>query len=71
MLEWKKLARSIRLEINGVECDVWTHHSVNGHYFLYSVIDRTSGVYMAAGSALTEDEACEAALEAAETGEAA
>ena len=65
MVEWKKLPRSIRLEKGDVQCDVWPFLSENGDRFSFTVMESTTGAYLAGGSAQTQDAACEAAMKEA------
>lgn len=64
MIEWKRYPRSLRFENAEVICDVWPFMYEVKKY-IYNVCDAKTGVYIATGIELTEDEACEAALKMA------
>lgn len=65
MANWQKLPRSIRKTTDAVELDVWAFcKAVGVVVWKYTVIDRATGRYLAAGEAATQSaaiEACEAA----------
>ncbi len=76
-IEWKKLPRSIRFENAEIACDVWPvmeklHNNILGtstdypvKQYRFSVYDRIHKTYIDNGIKLTEDDACEKALEIA------
>jgi hypothetical protein len=76
-IEWKKLPGSIRFENAEIACDVWSvmeklRNNVLGtstdylvEQYRFTVYDRIHKTYIDRGIELTEDDACEKAMEIA------
>lgn len=62
MIQWQELPRSIRYSANGFTADVWAFMTTKKVY-KFTVINE-NGHYVECGIKNTQDEACEAALEA-------
>ena len=60
MVEFKKLARSYRLDLDGKSADVW---HIGGQGWAWNVMDVVTGIYLACGRGLSScDDACEQVL---------
>lgn len=60
MIEFRKLARSYRLDHDGRSADVW---QIGGQGWAWNILDTTTGVYLASGRGLSSlDAACEAVM---------
>ena len=63
MVEWKTTARSVQYKTPEVVIDVW---NLSGRGWQFTVFNEVTNVFDAAGERPTMDEACEAALAAAQ-----
>jgi hypothetical protein len=59
-LEWDKLPKgSIRAKYNMMEADVWPFMTEQGKMYKWTVLDTTTGYYIASGQESIEDDSCE------------
>jgi hypothetical protein len=64
MVEFRKLAQTYRLDLNGKSADVW---QLGRRGWSWNVLDAATGTYLACGRELAScDAACEQALAAIE-----